>query len=151
MGRCVVVPSVVFMDTLQQINTHKALADVIRRAIPHIIAVYVYGSVARGDNSPDSDLDIALLLPPGQQLPDKLALAQELYNATGREVDLVDLRRAGHFLRMEVLRQGQTILNADPAYVLAWEGQAMSQYAQHRAQISGILESFQRTGIGHHQ
>lgn len=115
------------------------------------MAVYVYGSTARGDARPDSDIDIGVLLPPGRHLPDKLALSAKLHDATGHQVDLVDLRQAGNFLRMEVLEESQQILNTAPGQVLAWEAHAMGEYAQHRTAIGDILQDFCDTGIGFHR
>lgn len=133
---------------------HDILAHVaaaIRRAIPGVMAIYVYGSAARGDDRSDSDVDIAVLLPPGQRLANRLMLIAELHDVTGRSVDVVDLRQVGTFLRMEVLRDGRQIANSDPGQVLAWEGYAMSEYTQHRAAIRDIMSDFRRTGIGYHQ
>lgn len=127
------------------------IAAALRRACPDIMAAYLYGSSARGDDRPDSDIDIGVLLPPGQNLPDKLALGAKLHDITGRQIDLVDLRKVGNFLRMEVLREGQQLCNADPTQVLAWEARAMSEYAQHRTDIQGIMQDFQRSGIGYHR
>lgn len=125
------------------------IANTIQRCLPAVMAIYIYGSTARGDDRPDSDLDIAVLLPTEQQLMDKLALSHELSGKTSRQVDLVDLRRVGNFLRMEVLREGKLILDAAPDQRLAWEGHAMTDYAHHRAGIRGILEAFHDTGIGY--
>jgi predicted nucleotidyltransferase len=38
--------------------------DTVLATLPDVWAVYVYGSFARGEDWPDSDLDIAVLLPP---------------------------------------------------------------------------------------
>lgn len=126
------------------------IADVLRHALPGIMAAYVYGSTARGDDRADSDMDIAILLPPGRHLTDPLTLAAKLHDATGRPVDITDLRHAGDVLRMQVLREGKQFINSQPDQVLAWEAYAMNAYAQHRAAIHGILQDFQDTGIGYH-
>jgi len=47
--------------------------EVVRRRVPDIDAIYLFGSVARGRTRPGSDVDVALLLPPGRKLlPDAL-------------------------------------------------------------------------------
>lgn len=125
------------------------IATVLQQAIPDLMAAYVHGSTARGDDRADSDIDLALLLPPRQHLADPLALAAKLQEATGRPVDITDLRRAGNVLRMQVLREGKQLVNTCPDQVLAWEAYAMNAYAQHRAAIQGILQDFQDTGIGY--
>jgi len=44
--------------------------EVIGRALPQAWAAYVYGSVARGDDWPDSDLDVAVLAWEAEQMSD---------------------------------------------------------------------------------
>jgi hypothetical protein len=96
-----------------------------------------------------SDLDLAVLLPPGEEVPDILQLIARVSARVARDVDVVDLRRAGDVLRREVLEKGRAIHVAEPERVLAWEASAMSRYARHHEEIRSILEDFQRTGIGY--
>lgn len=131
-------------------NATQKIAAVLQHAVPNLMAAYVHGSTARGDDRADSDIDLALLLPPGQHLANPLALAAKLQEVTGQPVDITDLRRAGNVLRMQVLREGKQLVNACPDQVLAWEAYAMNAYAQHRTAIHGILQDFKNTGIGYH-
>ena len=74
------------------------LAETIRRLRPlesrlrarGIAALYVFGSVARGDARPDSDVDLAIDVRPRAELSllDLAHLAAELEEALGRRVDL---------------------------------------------------------------
>ena len=128
-------------------NARSALLE----TLPEAWALYVYGSTARGDAGPASDVDLAVLLPPGRRIPDKLSLMATLAAALGRDVDLVDLREAGDFLRMEVLRDGKVLHAADPDRLLEWEARAMSSYFDHRFRIRGIVEDFARSGVGYAQ
>jgi predicted nucleotidyltransferase len=52
----------------------------------------LFGSFARGQERPDSDVDVAVLAPH----LDFLALAADLADAVKREVDVVDISRAGY-------------------------------------------------------
>ncbi len=124
---------------------------VVLSLLPDVWAIYVYGSVARGDDFPGSDVDVAVLLPPGEQIDDILSLMNQLALKAKREVDVVDLRQVGDILRRDVLADGVTVHLGRPAEVLAWEAQAMSRYAQHRESISGILDDFRHSGIGYTQ
>lgn len=51
--------------------------------------VRVFGSVARGDARPDSDVDLLIDMPPGTGLLALGALEDELSSALGRKVDVV--------------------------------------------------------------
>jgi predicted nucleotidyltransferase len=127
----------------------QAARTALLSAIPDAWAFYVYGSVARDEATADSDIDLAVLLPPGHTLPDRLQLSATLAHLLGQEVDIVDLREVGDFLRMEVLRDGQAFYVADPDRLLEWEAQAIAAFCEHRYRIRGILEDFSRTGVGY--
>lgn len=126
-----------------------ALCKIILSALPDLWAIYLHGSVSTGTATPNSDLDLALLTAPGMQLGNTLSLRAMLARTVGREVDIADLRRAGNVLRKEVLAHGELLYAADPARVLAWEGAALSEYADHQQRIRALLEDFKRTGIGY--
>jgi len=67
----------------------------------------VFGSAARGDDRPDSDIDLLVQPPPGADLFDMLRLEEALEAILGRGVDLVsyrglDLKRDRDILRDKV-------------------------------------------------
>ena len=126
-----------------------AARDTLLAELPDVWAIYVYGSFARGDEWPNSDVDLAVLLPADKQIEDLLGLMSEVSSRTQRDVDLVDLRKVGDVLRREVFEDGRTLFISQPDAVLAWEASAMSRYARHREETRDILEDFRRTGIGY--
>jgi predicted nucleotidyltransferase len=126
-----------------------AARDTVLAALPDAWAVYAYGSIARGEEWPESDLDIAVLLPPNGRIPDLLELVGAISERVRRNVDVVDLRRVGDVLRREVLDSGRILFELDPEKVLAWEASAMSRYGHYREEVRDLLDDFRRTGIGY--
>jgi predicted nucleotidyltransferase len=126
-----------------------AVRESVLEVLPDAVAIYVYGSIARGDEGPGSDVDVAVLLPPNRRIDDPLGLMAAIAARVGRDVDVVDLRGAGDTLRGEVLREGRTVFAADADAVLDWEASAMSRYARHREEIRDLLGDFGRTGVSY--
>lgn len=64
--------------------------DIIKRLqIGGVVSAYVFGSVARGEARPDSDLDLLVRYRRGISLFDVIDLRAALEAQTGRSVDLV--------------------------------------------------------------
>jgi|SRR6185437_5551584 len=126
-----------------------AAREALLAALPEAWAIYVFGSFARGEEWPRSDLDLAVLLPPERRIEDLLDVMSRLSGQVHRDVDVVDLRRAGDVVRREVLMDGRTLYVSEPDQVLAWEASAMTRYAHHREEIREILEDFRKTGVGY--
>jgi predicted nucleotidyltransferase len=123
--------------------------DALITAFPNVWVVYVYGSFARGDDSPESDIDLAVLLPPGEKIDDLLSVISNVSTRVHREVDLIDLRRVSDVLRREVLAEGQSLYVSQPERVLEWEGTAISLYQRYREEVRDLLADFEKTGIGY--
>lgn len=141
------------ITVMSQISRERILAaacSALRTALPDAWAIYVFGSFARGEEWPDSDLDLAVLLPPARKIENLLDVMNSVSARAHREVDIVDLRTAGDVLRREVLAEGRQLHVSRPDEVLAWEAGAMSRYARYREEIRDLLEDFRRTGVGYH-
>jgi predicted nucleotidyltransferase len=86
----------------------EALAD-----LPTVRLAAVFGSVARGEERPGSDMDVGVRLE-----PDSSALRQEveaaLGRAAGREVDVVYLDEAPPLLRFEIGADGIVLVERQP-------------------------------------
>jgi uncharacterized protein len=65
--------------------------------------VWVFGSVARGDDRPDSDLDLLVELAPGASVAEILGLDEQLTALLGCPVDIVTTRELDS---NELLRRG---------------------------------------------
>lgn len=68
--------------------------------------IRVFGSVARGEERPDSDIDFLVDFPPGYDLfTQRLPLAQRLGEITGRRLDLIPEHELSRHVREVVLSE----------------------------------------------
>lgn len=66
--------------------------------------VRVFGSLARGDSAPDSDLDILITLDPDRSLLDIIAVKQDLEDLLQVKVDVVTEAAISPYIREQVLK-----------------------------------------------
>ncbi len=137
------------MSTELSENQLTMLREALLEAYPDVWAIYLFGSFAKGQAWPSSDLDIALLLPPGETLHDKLSVVAKISSQVGHELDLVDIRQAGNVLRNAVLSDGKILHLSEPAKTLEWEAISMTDYADYCTATRAIREDFDKTGIGY--
>ena len=68
--------------------------------------IRVFGSVARGDERPDSDVDFLVDFPPGYDLfTQRLPLVDKLEEITGRRVALIPAHELSRHLESHVLAE----------------------------------------------
>ena len=73
-----------------------------------IASLEVFGSVARGDAGPDSDIDLLFSLKPGVRLGWEIEdLTEGLSEILGRRVDLVSRRASHRRMRDHVLAEAE--------------------------------------------
>lgn len=90
-------------------------AESVARICEHygIARLEVFGSVARGDADPESDVDVLYVLEPGARLGWNIEqLADELSGVLGRPVDLVSRNTLHQRLRDQVLAEARLLYAA---------------------------------------
>ena len=71
----------------------------------HAPNMRVFGSTVRDDNTPESDVDFLIDVPPEQTLFDLIRLTRELKELLGCEVDVAQSTVLHPIIRDEVLRE----------------------------------------------
>jgi uncharacterized protein len=126
------------------------LIKIIRRHYPAVQGIYLFGSYGTEQEWPDSDIDIALLLPPAQaKLAKNLLLSQcrfDLEDVLHKGIDLLNIRRVTTVFQQEIISSGRLIYVSDQYAVDEFEMLVMSYYQKLNEERQAILESFLKTG-----
>jgi predicted nucleotidyltransferase len=75
---------------------------------------YLFGSLARGDATPDSDVDVAISLGRKMSASDKEKLIADIGSALGRPVDVIDIESANGMLLGRVFKEGIRLIDDLP-------------------------------------
>lgn len=112
-------------------EVRRLLEQYFREGARGVACAWLFGSVSRGDERPNSDVDVAVLLtedPPRDLSSLRLDLAEELRALLSRPVDLVVLNRAPADLAHRVLRDGQLAFEGDASARVAFEVRCRREY-----------------------
>lgn len=105
---------------LANVARPSTLLERLEREVAAVLARYpitrawVFGSVARGDDQPGSDLDLLVEVSPGASFADYVDLEEELSSVLGCRVDVVTTREleSNDLFRRRVMRQRRELLTA---------------------------------------
>jgi predicted nucleotidyltransferase len=131
-------------------TTAAVIIKIVLSYYPAVQGIYLFGSYGTEDEWPDSDIDIALLLPPEQAKQEKNLILSpcrfELEKVLHREVDLLNVRQVSTVFQKEIIGYGRLIHGADRYAVDEFEMLVISYYQKLNEERQGILESFHKTG-----
>ena len=116
----------------------------IRDRFPAARAIYVFGSVGRGEAHADSDIDIAIA---GQIDPQKMPdcrFALEL--ALSLDVDLVHLDSVSTILQKEIVSGGRVLWSASQTETEMFALFVVSSYQKLNSERASILEAGKASG-----
>ncbi len=122
------------------------VVDIVAASQHSIQAVYLFGSVGRGQERPESDIDIAVLAaaPIDPRALEQLRATLEV--RLRRDVHLVDLRAASTVLRMQVVASGRVLLDRDPVGRERFEDYVFASYARLNESRRAIVEGARAEG-----
>lgn len=112
---------------------------------PNVQGIYLFGSSMTEDEWPDSDVDLALLLPPLEaKLERRLAgsdCAFELARTLGKEIDLLNARMVSTVFQKEIVTKGRLLYCGDRYAVDEFEMLTLSYYQKLNEERAEIIES----------
>ena len=126
--------------------SNRLLEDTIRATVPGVQAIYIFGSRARGDAGPESDLDVAVLASRPLDPLVRWELQERLASALHTAVDLVDLRSASSVMRVTVLADAQLVCDGGSYGRQLFEATALSDYARLQDERRAIMRQIADEG-----
>ncbi len=144
---------------MEKLDTCELVEQPIRQALADepIEIVYLFGSQARGDAGPLSDVDIAVLacddVPPDDYTALQLRLMTRLMRALKRDdVQVVILNRAPILLQHRVIRDGRLLLCRDELLRSRYEARVLVRYfdSRHLEDLynEGLMKRIMTEGLG---
>ncbi len=123
--------------------------EMILNNFPSLTAIYLFGSCATGEESPESDVDIALLLPHGDAKaaghlamdPLRFDLEKELH----RKVDLVNVRLVSTVFQKEIITTGLRPYCSEDDEADLFEALVLSLYGKLNEERAEILAALKET------
>ena len=129
---------------------HAAIIDTIRTHYPNVQAVYLFGSYGTEQQWPDSDADIALLLPADEaKRAGSLAMTDlhaALERLLGKEVDLINLRRVSTVFQKEIILAERRIFCADQYAADEFEMLVLSFYHKLNEERAEVMAAGLNSG-----
>lgn len=98
---------------------HPNLLQTLRQALTDhggVRLAILFGSRATGQARAQSDLDLAVQMAAPLTAEEKIALIEQIAEATGMPVDLIDLKRVGEPFLGQILKHGIRLIGSDTDY-----------------------------------
>lgn len=134
-------------------NRAETTAAIIQTILAHystVQAIYLFGSFDTDNAWPDSDVDIALLLPPEQaKHTGSMALGNArvaLERLLGKDVDLINLRQVSTVFQKEIIMDERRIFCADTYAADEFEMLVLSYYQKLEEERADVLAEGLRSG-----
>ena len=98
------------------------------RAHHEISAMYLFGSQASGHERSRSDIDIGVLFNEDVDGFARINMETEISNILKKDVDLVDMGKAGPFLRHQIHKHGTLIYHDESDYAYIFRAKSINEY-----------------------
>ena len=126
-------------------KTSEIIIQTVLSYYPTVQGIYLFGSCMTEDEWPDSDVDIALLLPPIEAKQERyLAMSEcalDLARNLGKEVDLLNARTVSTVFRKEIVSKGRLLYSTNRYAIDEFEMLTLSYYQKLNEERAGIIDS----------
>ena len=131
-------------------SQYEVIVRTILEHYPAVQAVYLFGTYGTEDEWPDSDVDIAVLLPPEEaKRVGHMALSDAhmaLARLLGKDVDLVNLRQVSTVFQKEIVMADRRIYCASGYAADEFEMLILSLYQKLNEERAEVLAEGLRSG-----
>lgn len=110
----------------------------------NIISVYLFGSAAKNELKPESDIDIAFLSFLDVDEYECFMKTQELAEIFKRDVDLIDLKKASTVFKAQIIGTSSLIYCNDDVKRAYFEMRALKEYALLNEERAEIIKNIQK-------
>ncbi len=132
---------------------YSPIIEAVLNHYPEVQAIYLFGSYDTEHEWPNSDVDIALLLPPEKvREAGSLALSPlwfELQRRLGKTVDLINLRQVSTVFQKEIIMADRRIYRGDERAADEFEMLTLSFYQKLNQERREVLVEGLRSGRFH--
>jgi predicted nucleotidyltransferase len=129
---------------------YRPIIEAVLKHYPDVQAIYLFGSYDTEHEWPNSDVDIALLLPPVKAWETgSLALSPlwfDLERLLGKMVDLINLRQVSTVFQKEIIMADRRIYCGDEYAADEFEMLTLSFYQKLNQERSEVLAEGLRSG-----
>ena len=108
--------------------------------------IILFGSYARGEQRPDSDVDLAIKSPKEISKKEIFELTQELEQLLKKDIDLIDLNAISDSFRYEILMNGQVLYCEDSYKFDLYKLDMFREYLELNESRKDIINNIKKGG-----
>ncbi|PHS36779.1 MAG: nucleotidyltransferase [Sulfurovum sp.] len=121
------------------ISQKEIIIDMLKKEIPELQALYIFGSYADGTATSSSDIDIAYLTVDVLTPTQRWDISQKLAILLSHDVDLIELKETNTVFRYQILSKGTRIFG-EGYEVESFETLAYSFYLRFQEERKPIMD-----------
>lgn len=131
-------------------NINQTIINTIISDLPHVIAIYLFGSYGTKYETTESDVDIAVLCKEEIDSQHLWQLSQKIAILLQRDIDLIDLKQASTVFSFQITYYGKRIYCDSTAHCDLFETHIFSDYVRLNEARRGIIRDIQQRGYIFH-